>query len=644
MRKSTNINTDWTFIKENVGLEHALSAIGEKVDIPHTWNGRDGQNGGNNYYRGTCWYAKRFPGSLIDKDAKVYLEFKGVNASAGVYLNGREIGTHDGGYSTFRFEITHDLKEENSLILSVDNGKNDRVYPQTADFTFYGGIYRDVNIVTVPRNHISLEDDGSRGIRATPTVNNGDGVLNVETVLCGEGTVKNTLIDGEGVTVAAGENRDQLSVPGVHLWDGLKDPYLYTLRTQLLVDGEVADEVETKIGFRTFHVDPKEGFFLNGRKYPLRGVCRHQDRPGIGNALARTHHDEDIGLILEVGATTVRLAHYQQDDYFYDMCDEKGFIVWAEIPYISRHMKNGNANAKNQMTELIKQQYNHPSIVCWGLSNEITMYPAGPSRLKFHKELNEHVHSMDDTRETAIACYVTKSNANRLNRVPNLVSYNLYYGWYFPITRLSALKLDLYHWIYPRERVGLAEYGAEAMPNLHSAHPRRGDNTEEYQAIYHERMLDIINERDYLWATHLWNLFDFAADARNQGGEPGMNHKGLVTFDRKIRKDSFYLYKAHWSEEPFVHICGKRFEKRTGKTTAVKFYSNRKSLELYVNGELYRTLEGNKVFQCKIPLADVTDIKIKSGDLTDEARFIKVCRKEPSYRVKKAGRTKSWQK
>ena len=644
MRKRININTGWSFIKDDVGLENAFASAGEKIEIPHTWNGTDGQSGGNNYYRGTCWYMRRFAVDNAEPGDRVYLEFKGVNASAAVYLNGKEIGTHDGGYSTFRFDITDSLNEQNTLAVSVDNGKNERVYPQTADFTFYGGIYRDVNIVTVPENHFSLTDNGSSGVKATPAVKEGTGILTVETVIHGMGIVKNTLLDAKKQEVASAEGNNRITLPGVHLWDGLKDPYLYTLKTQLIVNGQVSDELKTKIGFRTFSVDPQEGFILNGKKYPLRGVCRHQDRPGLGNALTMTHHEQDIALIREVGATTIRLAHYQHDDYFYDLCDKYGFIVWAEIPYISRHMKRGNENAKSQMTELIKQQYNHPSIVCWGLSNEITMFPAGPSRLNFHRELNDYCHAMDPTRETAIACYVTKANANRLNRVPDLVSYNLYYGWYFPFTVINAIKLDLYHKFYPYERIGLAEYGAEAMPNLHSARPHRGDNTEEYQALYHEKLLKIINDRDYLWATHVWNMFDFAADARNQGGEPGMNHKGLITFDRSTRKDSFFLYKAYWSDEPFVHICGKRFEKRKGKSTKVKFYSNQKSIDLYVNGSFFKTLEGDRIFSCTIPLTDVTDIRIQSGDLSDEARLIKVNRNEPSYRMRRTGRTKSWQK
>jgi len=620
----------------------ALSAKGELLDLPHTWNGLDGQRGGC-YYRGTCWYVHRFVKESIVLNDHVFLEFEGVSSSAILYFNGEYLGTHDGGYSTFRFEITKLLADENTIVVAVDNSKNENVYPQTADFTIYGGIYRDVNIITVSENHFSLVDSGSCGLHATPSVNGTKGCLKVEALITGKGIAYATLYDREGRIVATGKADELLEVENVHLWDGIEDPYLYKLTAQLRVDGEVVDEIHSRVGFRTFHIDASEGFFLNGRKYPLRGVGRHQDRPTIGNALLKKHHEEDIELIREVGANTIRLTHYQHDDYFLDLCDEYGFVVWAEIPYISRHMKHGNFNAKQQMHELIKQQYNHPSIACWGISNEITMYPAGKDRLLFHEEMQEYCHKLDSTRPTTIACYVIKMNSNKLNRVPDLVAYNLYYGWYFPYTQISAWKLDRYHRRYPNEPLGLSEYGAEAMPNLHSSRPCRGDNTEEYQSIYHEKMIQIIDKREYLWATHLWNMFDFASDRRNQGGEPGMNHKGLITFDRKTKKDSFYLYKANWSSVPFVHICGKRFEKRLGRTTIIKVYSNQEKVDLYHNDSLINGKKEGRIFTYRIQLAIENQIIAKSGALTDETTIYKVRAKESSYRVKRT-KNKSWQK
>ena len=464
----------------------------------------------------------------------------------------------------------------------------------------------------------------------------------------GQGTVKFTVLDKEGKEVAVKKSESSnktniIKIDNVHLWNGKKDPYLYTVKAELIIDDIVQDTVEKNIGFRSFRIDPKEGFFLNGKKYPLRGVCRHQDRPNIGNALSTSHHEEDIKIINELGANTIRLAHYQHDDYFYDLCDKHGMIVWAEIPYISRHMPEGNENAIAQMKELIYQQYHHPSIAVWGISNEITMHISTKDRYDMHIKLNDLCHELDPSRLTAIACYMPCTIANKLNRIPDIVSYNLYFGWYFPFTALAGWKLDNYRRKYPNEILGLAEYGAEGMPNLHSSRPYRGDNTEEYQTIYHEQMLKIIQKRDYLWATHLWNMFDFAADARNQGGKPGMNHKGLVTFDRKTKKDSFYLYKAYWSDEPFVHICSKRFLKRAGKTAVIKIYSNQNSVKLYNNGKLINEKKGDKIFKFKINLEEKNNLKAISGNLTDEAEIILVKKKEKSYKLKKSN-NKSWEK
>jgi len=642
MRVVKNLNSQWTFFKDDIGHLEAVSSKGELLDLPHTWNGVDGQHGGK-YYRGTCWYVRRFAKESTPLNGQVFLEFKGVSASATLYFNGECLGTHDGGYSTFRFEITKLLADENVIAVAVDNSKNEKVYPQTADFTIYGGIYRDVNIITVSENHFSLSDSGSCGLRATPSVKGSTGYLKIDTRITGKGIGIASLYDKDEKIVVTGKADELLEIQNVHLWDGVDNPYLYKLIVQLTVDGKVADEIHSKVGFRTFYIDADEGFFLNGRKYPLRGVGRHQDRPEIGNALLKKHHEEDIELIREVGANTIRLTHYQHDDYFLDLCDGYGIVVWAEIPYISRHMKHGNPNAIQQMNELISQQYNHPSIVCWGISNEITMYPATKNRLLFHKEMQEICHKLDPTRPTTIACYVIKMNSNKLNRIPDLVAYNLYYGWYFPFTQLSAWKLDQFHRRYPREPLGLSEYGAEAMPNLHSSRPRRGDNTEEYQTIYHEQMLRIIEKRGYLWATHLWNMFDFASDRRNQGGEPGMNHKGLITFDRQTKKDAFFLYKATWSSEPFVHICGKRFEKRQGRTTMIKVYSNQEKVDLYHNGNPIIGFKEGVVSTYTIPLVSENRIVARSGSLTDETTIYKVEMKVPAYSVK-ITRNKSWQK
>ena len=615
MRVAQLLNQEWFFTGPDGRVQ--------SVDIPHTWNAIDGQDGGNDYWRGTCTYQKTFSAPDFDKDTQcVYLEFRGVNASANVLLNGKEVMTHDGGYSTFRADITNLLSEENSLTVSVDNSVNDRVYPQKADFTFYGGIYRDVYLIVLNKNHFDMDYYGGSGLAVTAEVSGADGKVRVRTWLNTEnGTVEIKLLDAEGKEVASGKGSDiLLTIPDVHLWDGLEDPYLYTCTATLVVDGQAADQVSTPFGVRSFRVDPKEGFFLNGRSYPLHGVSRHQDRKGLGNALTKAHHDEDMELIREIGANTIRLAHYQHDQYFYDLCDKYGIIVWAEIPYISEHMPNGRENTVSQMKELIVQNYNHPSIVTWGLSNEITISTKdNKDMLDNHRMLNKLVHEMDPSRPTSLACYAVCGPFNKVAHISDIVSWNLYLGWYVPGLFLNDLWIDFFHWKYPQRCLGYSEYGCEGMPNLHSSHPHRGDHTEEYQAIYHEYMLKCFEKRPFMWANHVWNMFDFAADARNQGGEPGMNHKGLVTFDRKIKKDSFYLYKAYWSKEPMVHISGKRYAYRPEKRTTVKIYTNCESVTLFADGKEIGTQSGSKVLTFQVMLGENTKLIAVAGTIRDEA-------------------------
>ena len=552
---------------------------------------------------------------------QVWIQFDGVNASAHVVLNGSPVCNHDGGYSTFRANITELLRDENELTVEVDNSKNDRVYPQKADFTFYGGIYRDVSLMVVSKNHFTLDYFGGPGIRITPTVQGADASVQVTTWHDGEGEVSIELLDAAGNTVATGKGPDiTLTIFNAHLWNGVKDPYLYSCKARLVVNGTVEDETTTRFGVRSFKVDPKKGFFLNGKSYPLHGVSRHQDRKGLGNAITREMHDEDMALIKEIGANTIRLAHYQHDQYFYDLCDEVGMVVWAEIPYISEHMPNGRENTISQMKELIIQNYNHPCIVCWGVSNEITISTKDKKdMLDNHRQLNDLCHEMDKTRLTTLACYAMCGPFNRSAHITDMVSWNLYLGWYVPGFILNDLWMGFFHLCFPNRPFGYSEYGAEGMPNLHSAHPHRGDHTEEYQAKYHEYMLRCFKRHPWMWATHVWNMFDFAADARDQGGEPGMNHKGLVTFDRKIKKDSFYLYKAWWSDEAFVHICSKRFVERTGSTATVKVYSNQSTVALYVNGNKVGEQTGEHVFTFKVPLNGELHIQAVAGDRTDES-------------------------
>ncbi len=416
---------------------------------------------------------------------------------------------------------------------------------------------------------------------------------------------------------------------------------IYTAVASLQVDGQVADEVSLRFGVRDFKADPKTGFWLNGRPYPLHGVSRHQDRRGLGNAITREMHAEDMAMIREIGANTIRLAHYQHDQYFYDLCDEYGMVVWAEIPYISEHMPGGRANTVSQMTELIVQNHHHPCIVCWGVSNEITISTKDKAdMLDNHRELNALCHSLDPTRLTTLACYAMCGPFNRSAHITDVVSWNLYLGWYVPGLFLNDLWMGFFHLVYPNRALGYSEYGAEGMPNLHSARPRRGDHSEEYQAIYHEYMLRCFARHPWLWATHVWNMFDFAADARDQGGEPGMNHKGLVTFDRKTRKDAFYLYKAFWSDEPFVYIAGRRRANREESETTVKVYSNQRTVALYADGRKIAEQSGDKIFSFRLPLRGTVAVRAVAGDEADEASFTKVDAPDPRYKLQK-GRSQS---
>ena len=631
MRKIQKIMKDWTFIYHD-GTKTVL-------DLPHTWNAIDGQDGGNDYWRGTCSYEKTFAKPEFDAETElVYLQFHGVNASAKVVLNGKEVCTHDGGYSTFRNDVTALLEAENHLVVYVDNSVNDRVYPQKADFTFYGGIYRDVELLTVSKAHFDLDHFAGPGIKVTPEVKGKDADICVETWANVEGDVKVTLLDAEGKTVAEGKGTNvTLNVKNIHLWDGVADPYLYTVKAELTVDGKVVDEVKTTCGVRYFSFDPDKGFYLNGRPYNLHGVSRHQDFKGIGNAITKEHHDKDMELIREIGANTIRLAHYQHDQYFYDLCDKYGMVVWAEIPYISEHLANGDANTESQMKELFIQNYNHPCIVMWGLSNEITISGRSKKKqmLENHRRLQKMVKEMDPTRTTTLACYAVALHWEKSAHISDIVAWNLYLGWYVPCLRLNDLWISLWKLLYPKRCLGYSEYGAEGMPNLHAAKPRRGDNTEEYQNKYHEFMLECFKRHPYMWGNYVWNMFDFAADARNQGGEPGMNHKGLVTFDRKLKKDCFYLYKAYWTEAPFVYLAGRRYEYRTEAVTDITVYSTCKEVSLYNNGKLVETKTGEHVFKFKLPMEATNNLEVKAGDCVDSAVIYKTDKPRPEYSAAK---------
>ena len=650
MRQIYNFNTKWGFSKEALEAPTTMPERWNWVNIPHTWNNIDGQDGGNDLYRGTAFYAKELEKMDLPKADRYFLEIQGANSSAILYVNGKKLANHDGGYSTWRVDITDALEDKNLFVFEVDNSQNDRVYPQNADFTFYGGIYRDLNIIAVSESHFDLEYYGTPGIKVTPEVVGKGAKVEVEVFVKNEKETQKlvyTLKDAEGNVVAeketpASETVASFEIENVHLWHGKKDPYLYTAEV-CLKDEEVLDNVSARFGCRTFEIHPENGFILNGEEYPLRGVSRHQDRWGIGNALLKEHHDEDMDLICELGATTIRLAHYQHDQYFYDLCDERGMVVWAEIPYISTHMPNGRENTTSQMKELVVQNYNHPSIIVWGLSNEITMHGDSDEDLREnHVILNDLVHEMDKTRLTTMACVSMCSMDDPYVQIPDTVSYNHYFGWYGGDTSQNGPWFDEFHAKYPNIPIGCSEYGCEAL-NWHTSDPQQGDYTEEYQAYYHEELIKQFYTRKYMWATHVWNMFDFGADSRNEGGENGQNHKGLITFDRKYKKDSFYAYKAWLSDEPFVHICGKRYVDRVEETTKVTVYSNQPEVELFANGvSLGKQTCPEHFFYFEVPNTGETTLVAVAGDCKDESFIRKVEVFNEEYRLKEKGAILNW--
>ena len=644
MRNIVSFNDNWKFIKNAADEVEAAKGEGESIALPHTWNAVDGQDGGNDYHRGTCWYVKKFAKPEKNETDKAYLEFCGAAMTAEIYLNGEKISRHEGGYSTFRVEITERLEEENTLVVSVDNSNNTTVYPQTADFTFYGGLYRDVNLIIVPETHFELAYCGSQGIKVTPVVNLEEkkAVVTVEAWVCGDADMVTFEVNQEKINASLedGRAKAEFVIENVHLWDGVDDPYLYTAKAFM----ENGDIVSTRFGCRKYYIDPQKGFFLNGHPYLLRGVSRHQDFKGVGNALTIEHHKKDMEIIKEIGATTLRLAHYQHAQEFYDLCDENGLIVWAEIPYITMHMKNGRANTLSPMEELVVQNYNHPSIICWGLSNEITAASAvDDDLLENHRLLNNLCHRLDSTRLTTMANVFMLETDSPILEIPDINSYNLYFGWYLGELEQNDEFFDEYHEKYPDRVIGFSEYGADANPQYQAAVPEKGDYTESYQAVYHEHILQMIEKRPWLWATHVWNLFDFAADGRDEGGKHGENQKGLVTIDRKTKKDAFYLYKAAWNKkEPFVHLCGKRYVDRTEDVTEVKVYSNQSKITLVVDGKEFETQTGKTIFKFNVPISGEHKITAIADSCTDSITVKKVEEENQDYIFIKRSPVTNW--
>ncbi|NOU69703.1 DUF4982 domain-containing protein [Paenibacillus sp. LMG 31461] len=676
MRQLINMNQSWSFSKQDIAVTNDViwdASNWEPIDLPHTWNAIDGANGFD-FYKGACWYRKSFFVSTAAHGNRVFIEFEGSNSITDVYVNGQHLGQHRGGYSTFRFDMTDviTIGAENILSVRVDNTVVDDVYPQMADFTFFGGIYRNVNMIIASPVHFDLLDYGSTGVYVIQEdVSHEKAVLTIKSNLTNDEAADKKvrlwvdILNAAGqhvgyaakeVVLAAGETQ-VVEVPVViknpTLWNGRKNAYLYNAQMSLISYNDTIDALSIPFGVRYYEVDADKGFFLNGEHLALNGVSRHQDRKDMGWAITPQQHEEDMALIKEVGATSIRLAHYQHDQHFYNLCDQEGMVVWAEIPFISIMSKTEleGINAKQQMIELIRQNFNHPSIMFWGIQNEIQIGGDTPALRKLVNELNELTKQEDPTRLTTMANVMFVEDNDDYNRTTDIIGYNKYYGWYNGKAEDFAAWIDGFRQTNPTAKLGISEYGAEGIIQYHSNDPKVKDYTEEYHALYHEIVWDIFAKRPFLWATYVWNMFDFGANIRDEGGVKGRNNKGLVTYDRKIKKDAFYMYKANWSDEKFVHIASKRYIDRADDAINVKVYTNCDTVTLYVNGtELASQSSENRIFLFNnIALLaghnEITVIAHQDGQtFEDTAFFNKVAVANPSYEApeEKGGIVKNW--
>lgn len=647
MRNVYNINSNWLFVKEykeeylNKEVDYEKFGV---IDLPHTFNDVDGDIG-MEFFRSQVVYRRNIELSEAMLEGRLFVEFEGVALESDVYYNGKHLGHHAGGFSTFRYEIGElSTIGDNLLVVVADNRYNDTVYPLMADFTFYGGIYRNVNLITTDDIHFNLLDDGSKGVfvkQAEITDENAHLEITCDVVskenVCAR--LKAEIFDEAGVLLdynykeitTNSTNVITLDVKNPHLWQGVEDPYLHDVVVSIEYFNGVVDSLTIPTGLRYFKFDSEKGFFLNGKHMRLNGVSRHQDRDGKGWAISYEDMLEDALLIKELGANSIRLAHYQHNDYFYHLCDEIGFVLWAEIPFISKASVEDleGTNAISQMKELVKQNYNHSSIFTWGIQNEIQIAGEIDSTYDICVKLNDLVHELDDTRPTTMANVMMVPDESRWNNLTDIIGYNKYYGWYVGKSEDFTWIHD-FHKTNPNVCLGISEYGVEGILRYHTEDPKCKDYTEEYHALTHEKIWDIFSQADFLWGTYVWNMFDFAANIRDEGGMKGRNNKGLMTYDRKIKKDAFYMYQAAWSSEEVLHICSKRFVNRHNDVTDIKVYTNCDEVTLYVNGEKIATAKNesvahNKVVFEGVKLAKETKIEVISNTgLKDVAKFVLV--------------------
>ena len=605
-RKEILLNENWMF-----RFSHQVQFKSEeRVNLPHTWNSGDALSGKQDYYRGMGNYTKTLFVKPEWKGKRLFLRFEGVNTIANVFINDVHIGEHRGGYGAFVFEITDKVKydADNRILVKVNNALQQDVMPLVGDFNFYGGIYRDVNLIITDPVNISLTDYASPGVyliqnkvtkeqadvKAKVLVSNGSAKVQPVKVdikiweddkLVQQQDIKVTVDANDWATTGM-----DLTIRNPRLWNGRKDPFMYKAEISLLSEGQIIDRIVQPLGLRYYHVDAEKGFFLNGEHLKLKGVCRHQDRAERGNALYKMHHDEDAAIMVEMGANAVRLAHYPQATYFYDLMDKYGIVTWAEIPQIGPggyqdqgyiNQPSFRENGKEQLKELIRQHYNHPSICFWGLFNELKTIGDNPT--EYIEELNDLAHQEDPTRLTTSASFL--SYDDDINKVTDVIAWNQYFGWY------GGSPSDMRKWLDANHKIAISEYGAGASIYHQQDSVKRGIasgwwHPENYQTYYHIGNWKALAERPFVWGSFIWNLFDFGAAHRVEGDRPGINDKGLVTFDRKVKKDAFYFYKANWNtEEPFVYITNRRHRDRSLAVTDIMIFSNQPEVELFVNGK-----------------------------------------------------------
>ncbi len=610
------VNEKWKFARENpAGAEsiHFDDSGWESIALPHTWNARDGQDGGNDYYRGTGWYRKRLriQGPLRGKS--IFLKFDGAATASKVFVNGREAGVHRGNFGAFCFDVTSLVHagRGNIVAVRVNNARDSSITPLSGDFTIFGGIYRSVHLLILNNLSVSPLDYASPGVYvAQKEVTRKRARLQISAVIRNgsdlrrTAVVRTTIVDPSSGAKPGGAQGEIVLEPGAtdtvageltlarpHLWEGRNDPHLYRVVVEVVERGRVTDRVEQMVGLRFFSVDPEKGFYLNGESYPLHGVNRHQDRLNKGWAIGLKEHQEDYALIAEMGCTTIRLAHYQHAQEFYDLCDRGGMVVWAELALVDaiNPRRAFAENCRGQLTELIKQNFNHPSIVVWGLENELM--PKGQEELygSFVRDLHRLARQLDPSRLTTVASRGDYDATHPMNTVTDVIGYNLYMGWYEGKAEDFGARIDGLHRQMPFRPVAVSEYGAGAGISQHEVppwhpEPRGPWHPEEWQSWLHEVTWKQMVVRPYLWGTFIWNMFDFASDSRAEGELAGRNDKGLVTYDRKVKKDAFYYYKANWNPAPMVYIASRRFTPRPAGRVEVTVYSNCPSVRLIVNG------------------------------------------------------------